>query len=43
MSVDMAAQIPGAITFVDASRVGKNVKVLKIDGRSPSEAGYVLR
>jgi hypothetical protein len=43
MSVDMVARIPGAITFVDASRVGKNLKVLKIDGRAPSETGYVLR
>jgi hypothetical protein len=43
MSVDMVTRIPGAITFVDASRVGKNLKVLKIDGRSPSESGYVLR
>jgi ABC-type phosphate transport system substrate-binding protein len=43
MSVDMVARIPGAITFVDASRIGKNVKVLKIDGRAPRETGYVLR
>jgi len=43
MSVDMAAQIPGAITFVDASRVGRNAKVLKIDGLSPGDKGYVLR
>jgi ABC-type phosphate transport system substrate-binding protein len=43
MSVDMVARIPGAITFVDASQVGRNVKVLKIDGLSPSEKGYVLR
>jgi hypothetical protein len=43
MSVDMVARIPGAITFVDASRVGKNLKILKIDGRAPSETGYVLR
>ena len=43
MSVDMVARMPGAITFVDASRVGKNLKVLKIDGRAPSEPGYVLR
>jgi hypothetical protein len=39
----MAAQIPGAITFVDASRVGRNAKVLKIDGLSPGDKGYVLR
>jgi hypothetical protein len=43
MSVDMVARIPGAITFVDASQVGRNVKVLKIDGLSPSEKGYILR
>jgi hypothetical protein len=43
MSVDMVSRIPGAITFVDASRVGRNVKVLKIDGLAPNEKGYVLR
>ena len=43
MSVDMVARIPGAITFVDASRVGRNAKVLKIDGVAPGEKGYVLR
>jgi hypothetical protein len=43
MSVDMVAQIPGAITFVDASRVGRNTKVLKIDGLAPGDKGYVLR
>ena len=43
MSVDMVIRIPGAITFVDASRVGRNLKVLKIDGLAPSDKGYVLR
>jgi ABC-type phosphate transport system substrate-binding protein len=43
MSIEMVARIPGAITFVDASRVGKNLKVLKIDGRAPRDSGYVLR
>jgi hypothetical protein len=43
MSVDMVAQVPGSITFVDASRVGRNAKVLKIDGLAPNEKGYVLR
>jgi hypothetical protein len=43
MSVDMVARIPGAVTFVDASRVGRNVKVLKIDGLASTEKGYVLR
>ena len=43
MSVDMVVRIPGAITFVDASQVGRNLKVLKIDGLAPSDKGYVLR
>jgi hypothetical protein len=43
MSLDMVARIPGAITFVDASQVGRTAKVLKIDGRAPTEKGYSLR
>jgi ABC-type phosphate transport system substrate-binding protein len=42
MAVDMVNRLPGAITFVDASQVGKNLKVVKIDGRLPGEKGYLL-
>lgn len=42
-AADLTAQTPGAITFIDASQVGRNLKVLKIDGRLPGEPGYVLR
>jgi ABC-type phosphate transport system substrate-binding protein len=43
MAVAMVNRFPGAIAFVDASLVGKGLKVVKIDGRAPGEAGYVLR
>jgi ABC-type phosphate transport system substrate-binding protein len=43
MALDQVGRIPGAIAFVDASAVTKNVKVLKIDGKSPGQAGYKLK
>jgi len=42
-AADLTAQTPGAITFIDASQVNRNLKVLKIDGRLPGENGYLLR
>lgn len=42
-AMDLANQIPGAITFVDASQVGRSLKVVRIDGRLPGEQGYLLR
>jgi len=43
MSVDMANRIPGAIAFVEAARVGRNLKVVKIDGKAPGDRDYPLR
>ena len=43
MALDQVSRLPGAISFVAISQVTKNVKVLKIDGRSPGQAGYKLR
>jgi ABC-type phosphate transport system substrate-binding protein len=43
MAAELAAAIPGAVAFVEASQVPKGLKVLKIDGRLPGEPGYVLR
>jgi ABC-type phosphate transport system substrate-binding protein len=43
MSVDLVNRIPGAITFIDASNATRSLKVLKIDGKLPGEAGYPLR
>jgi hypothetical protein len=42
MIIDLATRTPGAVAFVDASRVGRNVKVLKIDGLAPGERGYPI-
>lgn len=43
MATDLVAAIPGSIAFVDASRIPKNVKELKIDGRLPGDKGYALK
>ena len=43
MAADMVSRFPGAIVFIDASLVGKGMKVVKIDGHAPGEKGYVLR
>ncbi len=42
MAVDLVNRIPGAITFIDASQVNRNLKVVKIDGHLPGDKGYVL-
>jgi hypothetical protein len=43
MATDLVHAIPGSIAFVDASRIPKNVKELKIDGRLPGDKGYALK
>jgi len=43
MSIDLVNRIPGAITFVDAASAGRNVKVIRIDGRLPGDPDYPLR
>lgn len=40
---NLVSVIPGAITFMPASRVGPGVKVLRIDGKLPADAGYPLQ
>lgn len=46
-STDMAKQLvialPGAVAFLPAAEVGKDVKILKIDGKLPGEPGYKLQ
>lgn len=42
MSAGLVREIPGAIALVPADRIPRGVKVLRIDGRSPGEAGYPL-
>ncbi len=40
---ELVAGIPGAVAYVEASQVPKGVKVLKIDGKLPTDKGYPLR
>ena len=42
MATELVAGIPGAVAFVDATKIPKGLKVLKIDGRLPGQAGYPL-
>ena len=43
MATELVAGIPGSIAFVDAAKVPKGTKVLKINGLLPGEKGYPLR
>ncbi|MEO6777878.1 MAG: hypothetical protein ABI194_00350 [Gemmatimonadaceae bacterium] len=43
MAVSLVEAIPGSITFVLASAVAGNVKVLRIDGKLPSDPAYPLK
>ena len=42
MSASLVREIPGAIALVPASQVPPGVKVLRIDGKMPGDAGYPL-
>lgn len=42
MSASLVRDIPGAIALVPAGKVPPGVKVLRIDGKRPGEAGYPL-
>ncbi len=43
MATQLVKAIPGSISFVSADNVPPGVKVLRIDGKLPGEAGYPLR
>ena len=43
MSDELVLAIPGSVAFVDAKEVPKGLKVLKINGMLPGDAGYPLR
>jgi hypothetical protein len=38
----VVTKVDGAIGFVKAGAVGKNVKILRIDGKLPKDPGYRL-
>jgi hypothetical protein len=43
MAMELASSLPGAVAFVDASQVPKNLKVVKINGALPGDSKYPLR
>jgi ABC-type phosphate transport system substrate-binding protein len=43
MTRELVNAIPGSIAFLPASEVGPDMKVLRIDGRLPGDAGYPIR
>ena len=42
MAIEQAGRTPGAIAFVPAPVTNRSVKVVKIDGKAPGQAGYSL-
>ena len=42
-ALETVARTPGAIAFVEGAVTAKNVKVVKVEGRSPGQQGYRLR
>ena len=43
MAMELVNAIPGAVAFVDASRVPAGLKVIKVDKQAPGDKGYPLR
>lgn len=43
MMLELVIAIPGSISFVSEDEVTDDVKVVRIDGKLPSEPGYPLR
>ena len=43
MTRELVVAIPGSISFINAREVTGDVRVLKVDGKLPSDAGYPLK
>lgn len=43
MTVELVVAIPGSISFIRADEVSDDVRVVRIDGKLPNEAGYPLQ
>ena len=43
MMLELVIAIPGSISFVSADEVTEDVRVVRIDGKLPSDPGYPLR
>lgn len=42
LAVKVVASLPGAITYVSASAVTSNVRVITVDGKAAAQSGYAL-
>jgi ABC-type phosphate transport system substrate-binding protein len=42
-AAELVLAIPGSVAFLDASQVPKGLKVVRIDGKLPGQAGYPLK
>lgn len=43
MTLDLVVAIPGSISFMRADQVSGDVKILRVDGKLPSDEGYPLK
>lgn len=43
MTLELVVAIPGSISFMRATDVSGEVKLVRVDGRLPSENGYPLQ
>jgi ABC-type phosphate transport system substrate-binding protein len=43
MTLELVLAIPGSISFMKADEVTDQVRVVRVDGKLPSEAGYPLK
>jgi ABC-type phosphate transport system substrate-binding protein len=43
MTLDLVVAIPGSISFIRADQVTDAVKVVRVDGKLPSDEGYPLK
>jgi len=43
MTGELVAQLPGGVSFVDADKIPKGVKVLRTNGLNPTDPTYPLR
>lgn len=43
MTLELVLAIPGSISFMRANEVTDQVRVVRVDGKLPSEAGYPLK
>lgn len=43
MAIDLVVAIPGSISFIAADQVSDAVRVVRVDGKLPSDDGYPLK